>query len=84
MAVWRREKSGGFERRRATVVPVPIGTALHQLCLVASMGRDLGCNGSGLLVSDMGGERERGSLPQFDLSGPARSLPLLRAPGLVF
>lgn len=32
--------SGAFDKRRAkTVVPVPIGTALHQLCSVLPAGR---------------------------------------------
>lgn len=42
-AVWRFEKFGGLERRRArTVMPVPLGTALHQLSSVPPTGRVLG------------------------------------------
>lgn len=39
---WRWGISGGFERSKPrTVVPVPPGTARHQLCSVPPTGRDL-------------------------------------------
>lgn len=47
---------GGFERRRATtVMPVPPGTALHQLCSVPPAGRHLNSAAGRLvlLVSDI-------------------------------
>ena len=45
-AFWRMDKSGGFERRRArTVMPVPPGTAFHQLCSVPPTGRRVGEDG---------------------------------------
>lgn len=52
-ADWRREKSGWFLRRRAnTVMPVPPGTALHQLFSVPDTGRR--CGGGGWSEFDMG------------------------------
>lgn len=58
-AVWKDEISGGLERRTArTVVPVPVGTALHQLYSVPPTGRSSGARGSpDMLVRE--GERER-------------------------
>lgn len=45
---WRSERSGGLERMRVrTVMPVPVGTALHQLYSVPPAGRALGSSGSG-------------------------------------
>lgn len=39
-AFWRTEMFGDFDKRRAkTVIPVPPGTALHQLYSVAPAGR---------------------------------------------
>ena len=50
-AAWRDGISGGFARRRAkTVVPVPPGTALHQLYSVPPTGRDMGSGACGLLL----------------------------------
>lgn len=45
---WRWGISGGFERSKPrTVVPVPPGTARHQLCSVPPTGRDLDSAGGG-------------------------------------
>lgn len=56
MAVWMVQISGGLERSRAkTVMPVPPGTALHQLYSVPPTVRALGSTASGFwgLSSDM-------------------------------
>lgn len=55
------EMSGGLERRRArTVVPVPMGTALHQLYSVPPTGRALGSSSGDRGSPDMlVRERER-------------------------
>lgn len=45
-AVWRSGISEGFDRRSAkTVMPVPPGTALHQLYSVPPTGRAFGSGG---------------------------------------
>lgn len=50
-AFWRNDKVGSFERWRAnTVVPVPPGTALHQLYSVPPTGRVFGSAGLWELV----------------------------------
>lgn len=65
-AVSRSEMFGSLERRRAkTVMPVPLGTALHQLYSVPPTGRALSSGGCGLGfwsdMSERGGREDTGS-----------------------